>query len=138
MNYLISRTEEYPKGPKSVAMLLSGGVDSSVAMYLLKEQVFNLYFDLAYSFSNSFLFINLCDGQGYDVEAFYLKIWLENEGSFVAECPWKEDISYCEETCKLLGVPLHVIPLQKEYKETILQYTLREAKRGRTPNPDVN
>lgn len=95
-----------------IAVLTSGGVDSSVALQLLKEE-------------------------GHDVTAFYLKIWLEDELSFLGECPWEDDLQYVEETCKKLDVPLKVIPLQKEYWEHVVGYTIAEVKAGRTPNPDM-
>ena len=95
-----------------IAVLVSGGVDSSVALKLLKDQ-------------------------GHDLTAFYLKIWLEEELSFSGECPWKEDLDFAEKICKQLDVPLKVIPLQKEYQERIVNYVVSEVKAGRTPNPDV-
>jgi len=97
---------------KKVALLASGGVDSSVAMGLLKEQ-------------------------GFDVEAFYLKIWLEDELSFLGECPWAEDVKYLEDVCEKLVVPLHILPMQKEYFERVVGYTIDSVKKGLTPNPDV-
>jgi len=97
---------------KKVALLASGGVDSSVAMGLLKEQ-------------------------GYEVEAFYLKIWLEDELSFLGECPWQEDVEFLEQICENLQVPLHVVPMQKEYFERVVGYTIDSVKKGLTPNPDV-
>lgn len=95
-----------------IAVLVSGGVDSSVALRLLKEA-------------------------GHEVEAFYLKIWLEDELSHLGDCPWEEDLSYVRPLCEQLGVPLHVISLQEAYHEKIVSYTIAEAKAGRTPNPDV-
>ena len=95
-----------------VALLASGGVDSSVALALLKEE-------------------------GFDVEAFYLKIWLEDELAFLGECPWQEDLDYLEKVCKQLDIKLHIIPMQKEYFEKVVNYTINEVKSGRTPNPDV-
>lgn len=95
-----------------IAMLLSGGVDSSVAMRLLKEQ-------------------------GHELTAFYLKIWLEDETSFLGSCPWEEDLYYVWAVCEQLGVPLRVISLQREYHDTVVAYTLNEIKAGRTPNPDM-
>jgi tRNA-5-taurinomethyluridine 2-sulfurtransferase len=95
-----------------IAVLVSGGVDSSVALRLLKDQ-------------------------GHDVTAFYLKIWLEDELSFLGECPWQEDLSYVRQVCKQLAVPLEVISLQKEYHDTVVAYTIAEVKAGRTPNPDI-
>lgn len=95
-----------------MAVLVSGGVDSSVALYRLRSQ-------------------------GYDVEAFYLKIWLEDELAYLGDCPWQEDLTYAQAICDQLQVPLHVVPLQKEYWERIVHYTIAEIKEGRTPNPDV-
>jgi len=95
-----------------IAVLLSGGVDSSVALALLK-------------------------GQGHDVKAFYLKIWLEDELSFLGSCPWQEDLEHAQAVCKQLGVPLEVMSLQREYHDTVVSYTIAEVKAGRTPNPDI-
>ncbi|HML19585.1 MAG TPA: tRNA 2-thiouridine(34) synthase MnmA [Candidatus Dependentiae bacterium] len=95
-----------------IAVLLSGGVDSSVALQLLHNE-------------------------GHDLTAFYLKIWLEDETSFLGTCPWEEDLSYVQAVCERLKVPLRVVPLQKEYYEKVVSYTLAEIKAGRTPNPDV-
>jgi len=95
-----------------IAVLVSGGVDSSVALHLLKNQ-------------------------GHDVEAFYLKIWLENEMSFLGECPWEEDLSYVEQVCKQCDVRLNIVPLQKEYYERVVDYTIDAVKNGLTPNPDM-
>jgi len=97
---------------KKVALLASGGVDSSVAMGLLKQQ-------------------------GYIVEAFYLKIWLEDELRFLGDCPWAQDVEYLEQVCKQLDVPLHILPMQKEYFERVVGYTIDSVKKGLTPNPDV-
>ena len=93
-------------------MLISGGVDSSVSLRLLKDE-------------------------GHDITAFYLKIWLEDEMSFLGECPWEDDLSYIEKVCHDAAVPLVVVPFQKEYWERIVSYTIDEVKRGHTPNPDV-
>ncbi len=96
-----------------VAVLVSGGVDSAVALRLLHEQ-------------------------GHEVTAFYLKIWLEDELSFLGDhCPWEEDLAYIRQICEDINVPLKVVPLQKEYFETVVQYAIEEVKEGRTPNPDV-
>lgn len=95
-----------------IAVLVSGGVDSSVALALLKEQ-------------------------GHDVTAFYLKIWLEDELSYLGSCPWQEDLAYVQAVCNQLDVPLHVVSLQQEYHDTVARYTIEEIKNGRTPNPDV-
>ncbi|KAL7434609.1 hypothetical protein ACHAXH_005322 [Discostella pseudostelligera] len=97
----------------SVAMLLSGGVDSSVALHLLLRQ-------------------------NYNVTAFYLRIWLEDELAHLGECPWEDDLQVCQAVCEHAGnVPLEVVSLGKEYREQVVQYTIDEAQRGRTPNPDI-
>lgn len=95
-----------------VAVLVSGGVDSSVALSILKAK-------------------------GYDVKAFYLKIWLEDELSFLGDCPWNEDLEYIKAVCQKLDVPLEVVPLQEEYWSRVVSYTISEVKEGRTPNPDI-
>src|SRR5580704_1377034 len=95
-----------------IAVLVSGGVDSSVALALLKEQ-------------------------GHDVTAFYLKIWLEDELSYLGDCPWEEDLAYVSQVCEQVDVPLEVVPMQKAYHDKVVAYTIAEVKAGRTPNPDV-
>ena len=95
-----------------IAVLVSGGVDSSVALRLLKDE-------------------------GHELTAFYLKIWLEDELSFLGECPWEEDLAYVRAVCEQAEVPLAVVPFQKEYWERVVGYTLSEVKAGRTPNPDI-
>ena len=95
-----------------IAVLTSGGVDSSVALKLLQDQ-------------------------GHDVTAFYLKIWLEDEISFLGSCPWEEDLQYLREICGKNKIPLEIVPMQKEYFDTVVAYTIKEVKSGRTPNPDV-
>lgn len=95
-----------------IAVLLSGGVDSSVALALLKEQ-------------------------GHDIVAFYLKIWLEDELSYLGSCPWQKDLTYARAVCKQFSVPLEVISLQREYHERVVSSVVAEVKAGRTPNPDI-
>ena len=95
-----------------IAVLVSGGVDSSVALRLLKDQ-------------------------GHDLTAFYLKIWLEDELSYLGDCPWQEDLAYVRAVCEQADVPLQIISLQKEYWDQVVSYTMAEIKAGRTPNPDV-
>lgn len=96
----------------NIAMLISGGVDSSVSLRLLQDA-------------------------GHTVHAFYLKIWLEDELSFLGECPWEDDLKFVLAVCKQANVPLTVVPFQKEYWERVVSYTIAEVKAGRTPNPDV-
>lgn len=95
-----------------IAVLVSGGVDSSVALRLLKDE-------------------------GHDVTAYYLKIWLQDEFSFLGECPWEEDLKYVRSVCSQIDVPVEVIPLQTEYWDNVVSYTIEEIKEGRTPNPDI-
>ncbi|KAL3900841.1 MAG: hypothetical protein SGPRY_012384, partial [Prymnesium sp.] len=99
---------------EEVALLLSGGVDSSVALHSLLEA-------------------------GQRVRAFYLRIWLEDEQAEAARgsCPWEEDWRWCEAVCGGARVPLESLSLQKEYSERVVSYLLAEARAGRTPNPDV-
>ena len=96
-----------------IAVLLSGGVDSSVAL-------------------------NLIRGEGcHDVAAYYLKIWLEDEMAFLGDCPWETDLKYARAVCDKAGVPLEVVPLQTEYLDTVVGHTVDELRAGRTPSPDI-
>ncbi len=95
-----------------IAVLVSGGVDSSVALALLKEA-------------------------GHDVTAYYMKIWLEDELQFLGECPWEDDLHYVRAVCEQLEVELHIVPFQKEYWERVVSYTIDSVKQGLTPNPDM-
>jgi tRNA (5-methylaminomethyl-2-thiouridylate)-methyltransferase len=95
-----------------IAILLSGGVDSSVALRLLQEE-------------------------GHDLTAFYLKIWLEDELAFLGDCPWEEDLKYARAVCDDANVPLEIVPLQAEYLESVVGHALEELKAGHTPSPDI-
>jgi len=75
--------------------------------------------------------------QGHDITAFYIKIWLQDEFSFLGDCPWEEDLDFATAVCKQADVPLEVLPLQTEYWENVVSYTIAEIKEGRTPNPDM-
>ena len=97
----------------NIAVLLSGGVDSSLALALLSRQ------------------------KGLALKAYYLKIWLEEELAFLGDCPWEADLAYARATCEQLGVPLEIVPLQSEYREQIVEHALAELRRGRTPSPDI-
>jgi tRNA-specific 2-thiouridylase len=96
-----------------IAVLTSGGVDSSVALMRLAAE-----------------------GR-HDVSAFYLKIWLEDEMAFLGSCPWEEDLEFVHSVCDAAGVPLEVVSLQQEYLGTVVAYALSELEAGRTPSPDV-
>lgn len=96
------------KGGKKVFVGLSGGVDSSVSLYLLKES-------------------------GYDVTAVFIKVW---QPDFV-NCTWQEDRLYAMRAAAHLSVPFLTLDLEKEYKQGVVDYMLSEYQSGRTPNPDV-
>ena len=97
---------------KRVVVGLSGGVDSSVAAYLLKEQ-------------------------GYDVIGVFMKNWHDDTVTISKECPWLDDSNDAMIVAQHLGIPFQAIDLSKEYKERIVDYMFAEYQRGRTPNPDV-
>lgn len=97
---------------KKVVIGLSGGVDSSVAAYLLKEQ-------------------------GYDVIGLFMKNWHDDSVTISEECPWLEDSNDALIVAEKLGIPFQTVDLSVEYKERIVDYMFREYKMGRTPNPDV-
>lgn len=98
---------------KKIAVLCSGGVDSSVALHLLYLE------------------------NKYDITVFYLKIWLEDELSYLSTCPWEEDLEFIRKTCALLQLHLEIIPLQKEYWHLVVAKSITMIKQGFTPNPDI-
>ena len=93
---------------KKVYVGMSGGVDSSVSAYLLKEA-------------------------GYDVTGVFIKVWQPN----YIECTWKEDRLDAMRVAATLEIPFLTLDLEKEYKEGVIDYMIEEYRRGRTPNPDV-
>ncbi|XP_074579804.1 uncharacterized protein LOC141836262 [Curcuma longa] len=96
-----------------VAVLLSGGVDSSVALRLLHAS-------------------------GHDITAFYLKIWFQEDfENFWSECPWDEDIKYATIVCDQVDVQFEVVHLTDEYWKNVVSHIINEYRSGRTPNPDV-
>lgn len=97
---------------RRVVVGLSGGVDSSVAAYLLKEQ-------------------------GYEVIAMFMKNWHDDSVTISKECPWLDDSNDAMIVAQQLGIPFQTIDLSAEYKERIVDYMFAEYERGRTPNPDV-
>lgn len=97
---------------KKVVIGLSGGVDSSVAAHLLKEQ-------------------------GYEVIALFMKNWHDESVLISEECPWIEDSNDALIVAEKLGIPFQTVDLSTEYKERIVDYMFREYEMGRTPNPDV-
>ena len=109
----ILRCSEPKAAPLNVAVLVSGGVDSSVALRLLK---------LA----------------GHNLKAFYLQIWFEEAyENYWGECPWEEDLVFVKKVCDQVGVELEVVPLTKEYWEHVVSYSISEIRAGCTPNPDM-
>jgi tRNA-uridine 2-sulfurtransferase len=98
--------------PKKVVVGLSGGVDSSVAAYLLKKD-------------------------GYDVTAVFMINWHDKTGVLKADCPWDEDVTFAELVAKKLEIPFHVVDLSKAYSQRVVDYMFSEYEKGRTPNPDV-
>ncbi|MDC8003392.1 tRNA 2-thiouridine(34) synthase MnmA [Aureisphaera galaxeae] len=97
---------------KRVVVGLSGGVDSSVAAYLLKEQ-------------------------GYEVIGLFMKNWHDDSVTISNECPWLDDSNDAMLVAQKLGIPFQTVDLSEQYKERIVDYMFREYEMGRTPNPDV-
>ncbi len=97
---------------KKVVVGLSGGVDSSVAALLLKEQ-------------------------GYEVIGLFMKNWHDDSVVISRECPWLDDSNDALIVAEKLGIPFQTVDLSAAYKERIVDYMFREYQQGRTPNPDV-
>lgn len=97
---------------KRVVVGLSGGVDSSVAAYLLKEQ-------------------------GYEVIGMFMKNWHDESVTISNECPWMEDSTDAMLVAEKLGIPFQAIDLSEDYRERIVDYMFSEYEAGRTPNPDI-
>jgi tRNA-specific 2-thiouridylase len=97
---------------KRVVVGLSGGVDSSVAAYLLKQK-------------------------NYDVIGLFMKNWHDDSVTISDECPWLEDSNDALLVAQKLGIPFQTVDMSKEYKERIVDYMFAEYEAGRTPNPDV-
>ena len=97
---------------KRVVVGLSGGVDSSVAAYILKQQ-------------------------GYEVIGLFMKNWHDDSVTISEECPWLEDSNDAMLVAQKLNIPFQTVDLSQQYQERIVDYMFREYKMGRTPNPDV-
>ena len=97
---------------KTVVVGLSGGVDSSVAAYLLKQE-------------------------GYNVIGLFMKNWHDESVTISTECPWLEDSNDALIVAEKLGIPFQTVDLSEQYKTRIVDYMFEEYKNGRTPNPDV-
>lgn len=96
---------------KKILVALSGGVDSSVAALLLKEQ-------------------------GYEVAAAYIKVWI-NESDVFGRCPAQQDIEDARAVCQTLGIDFQVVNLVREYRESVVDYLISGYRHGITPNPDM-
>ena len=97
---------------KTVVVGLSGGVDSSVAAYLLKKE-------------------------GYNVIGLFMKNWHDESVTLSSECPWLEDSNDAMIVAEKLGIPFQTVDLSEDYKTRIVDYMFEEYQRGRTPNPEV-
>ena len=97
---------------KRVVIGLSGGVDSSVAAWLLKKQ-------------------------GFDVIALFMINWHDTTGTLEGDCPWNDDLIFAELVARKLDIPIQTIDFSEEYKKRVVEYMFSEYEKGRTPNPDV-
>ncbi|MCX6320967.1 MAG: tRNA 2-thiouridine(34) synthase MnmA [Bacteroidia bacterium] len=97
---------------KRVVIGLSGGVDSSVAAWVLKEQ-------------------------GYDVAGLFMRNWHDTTGLLQSDCHWEDDLMFAEMVAKKLSIPFHQVDLSVPYRQRVVDYMFAEYEKGRTPNPDV-
>jgi tRNA-specific 2-thiouridylase len=97
---------------KKVVIGLSGGVDSSVAAWLLKEQ-------------------------GYDVIGLFMRNWHDTTGLLQSDCHWEDDLMFAEMVAKKLKIPFFQVDLSEPYRQRVVDYMFSEYEKGRTPNPDV-
>ena len=95
-----------------VVVGLSGGVDSSIAAYMLKQQ-------------------------GYDVVGIYMRNWTETTGLAKSNCPFDEDVDFAMLVARRLAIPFEVVDLSEQYRRDVVDYLFAEYGKGRTPNPDV-
>ena len=100
------------KSKIKVCVGLSGGVDSSVAAYLLKQE-------------------------GYDVFAMFMQNWHDADATLHGDCEWEEDRFVAELVARKIGIPFYFVDLSKEYRQRVVDYMFDEYAKGRTPNPDV-
>jgi tRNA-specific 2-thiouridylase len=91
---------------------LSGGVDSSVAAWVLKEQ-------------------------GFDVTGLFMRNWNDTTGLLQSECHWEDDLMFAGMVAKKLDIPFHFVDLSEPYRKRVIDYMFAEYEKGRTPNPDV-
>ena len=96
----------------TIAVGLSGGVDSSVAAWLLKQQ-------------------------GYNLIGLFMINWHDTEGTLSGDCPWHDDIIFARLIARKLDIPIEVVDLSDSYRKRVVDYMFEEYRSGRTPNPDV-
>ncbi len=104
--------ENFKKLGKKVVVGISGGVDSSVAAYLLKRE-------------------------GYDVVGLFMINWHDTTGTLAGDCPWNDDLIFAELVARKLDIPLVTVDFSDEYRKRVVDYMFNEYQNGRTPNPDV-
>jgi tRNA-uridine 2-sulfurtransferase len=97
---------------KKVVVGLSGGVDSSVAAWALKED-------------------------GYEVAALFMRNWHETAGLLQSDCHWEDDLMFAEMVARKLEIPFHFVDLSEPYRRRVVDYMFSEYEKGRTPNPDI-
>lgn len=97
---------------KKVVVGLSGGVDSSVAAWILKEQ-------------------------GYDVTGLFMRNWHDTTGLLQSDCHWEDDLMFAEMVAKKIGIPFYMVDLSEHYRKRVVDYMFSEYEKGRTPNPDI-
>jgi tRNA-uridine 2-sulfurtransferase len=97
---------------KKVVVGLSGGVDSSVAAWVLKEQ-------------------------GYDVTGLFMRNWHDTTGLIQSKCHWEDDLMFAEMVARKLAIPFRMVDLSGPYRQKVVDYMFTEYEKGRTPNPDV-
>ena len=97
---------------KKVVIGLSGGVDSSVAAWVLKNE-------------------------GYEVEALFMRNWNDTTGLLKSDCHWEDDLMFAEMVAKKLKIPFRFVDLSESYRKRVADYMFSEYEKGRTPNPDV-
>jgi tRNA-specific 2-thiouridylase len=95
-----------------VVIGISGGVDSSIAAYLLKQQ-------------------------GFDVAGLFMINWHDTTGTLSGDCPWHDDLIFAQLVARKLDIPLYTFDFSDQYRKRVVDYMFAEYKRGRTPNPDV-
>lgn len=95
-----------------VFVMMSGGVDSSVAALLLRDQ-------------------------GFDVTGVYMKNWSPMSIQSLSDCPWKQDLKDAKQVAEQLGIKFRSVNFEREYRERVVEYFLDEYRAGHTPNPDI-